>query len=143
MTEIKSLKSLVHELSRLPGVGEKSAQRLAYFLLRKGPAFTESLVKALQDVQAKVKLCSQCFAYTEMYRFVTFALTTNELQTLFVWLNLRQIFLKLIRRVFFMVTIMFYTARLLLLKAFNPKILKLKSLLGALKTLQESLQKSF
>lgn len=65
MKETSSLKSLVHELSRLPGIGEKSAQRLAYFLLRKGAGFTDDLVAALRAVQEKVKLCPNCFSYTE------------------------------------------------------------------------------
>lgn len=65
MTEIKSLRALIHELSRLPGVGERSAQRMAYFLLKKGPAFMDQLRVALRDVQEKVKLCPECFAYTE------------------------------------------------------------------------------
>src|SRR6185436_5076231 len=65
MNEIKSLKALIHELSRLPGIGERSAQRMAYFLLKKGPAFMDQLRVVLKDVQDKVKLCPECFAYTE------------------------------------------------------------------------------
>ncbi len=65
MTEIKSLKALTHELSRLPGIGERSAQRMTYFLLKKGPAFMDQLQAAIRDVRDRVRLCSECFAYTE------------------------------------------------------------------------------
>jgi recombination protein RecR len=56
---------LVHELAKLPGIGPKSAQRLAYFLLRAQSDSVAALRRALQDVKERVRECPQCFSYTE------------------------------------------------------------------------------
>lgn len=64
MLRIGSLEKLVHELSRLPGIGPKTAQRLAYHVLR-SPDLSDSLRDALRSVTENVRLCSQCFSYTE------------------------------------------------------------------------------
>ncbi len=64
-TKIPSLDLLVHELSKLPGIGEKTAQRLAYFVLRSGDTFAKSLSHALLQVRERIRFCAQCFAYTE------------------------------------------------------------------------------
>jgi recombination protein RecR len=59
------LNRLVAQLSKLPGIGEKTAQRLAFHILRAPPEYSAELVSALQEVQTKVRLCSRCFALTE------------------------------------------------------------------------------
>jgi recombination protein RecR len=59
------LNRLVAQLSKLPGIGEKTAQRLAFHILRAPPEYAAELVAALQEVKSKVRLCSQCFALTE------------------------------------------------------------------------------
>lgn len=64
MLKINSLEKLVHELNRLPGIGPKTAQRLAYYILRK-PEFSEQLQGALQQVVTNVRPCTQCFSYTD------------------------------------------------------------------------------
>jgi recombination protein RecR len=64
MFKISSLEKLVHELNRLPGVGPKTAQRLAYYILRT-PEMSEQLQSALKQVQQNVHLCTQCFSYTD------------------------------------------------------------------------------
>jgi recombination protein RecR len=64
MLKIAALERLVHELNRLPGVGPKTAQRLAYHILRT-PDFSDKLQSALQQVQDSVHLCPQCFSYTD------------------------------------------------------------------------------
>ena len=51
---------LIGELSRLPGVGEKTAARLAYHILRQPKALARNLANALNDVCDKVRLCSIC-----------------------------------------------------------------------------------
>ena len=51
---------LIDELKRLPGVGGKSAQRIAFHLLRTDPAQIERLVDSIHDVRAKIVLCSVC-----------------------------------------------------------------------------------
>jgi len=56
---------LVAELAKLPGIGEKSAQRLAFHIL-KGPRETAlALAEAIREVTEKVKLCSVCCTLTE------------------------------------------------------------------------------
>ncbi len=65
MIELKSLKRLITEFSKLPGVGEKTAQRLAYFVLKKGTSFSQSLIEAIQEVEQVIHTCPQCFSFTE------------------------------------------------------------------------------
>lgn len=59
------LNRLVAQLSRLPGIGEKTAQRLAFHLLRSDPAYPRELAQAILEVQQKVKLCARCCSLTE------------------------------------------------------------------------------
>lgn len=59
-----SLTRLVGELKKLPGVGEKSALRLAFHLL-KFPGNIEALAQSLLQVRERVRFCSVCFAITE------------------------------------------------------------------------------
>jgi recombination protein RecR len=51
---------LVKELARLPGIGEKTAQRLAFHVLDAGPAYAEALASALVGVVRDVRCCSTC-----------------------------------------------------------------------------------
>lgn len=55
---------LIDELSRLPGVGQKSAQRLAFHLLNAEEADARRLAEAIIDMRASVRLCSRCFNVT-------------------------------------------------------------------------------
>jgi len=63
--QIPSLDLLIHELTRLPGVGEKTAQRLAFYILKQGSEYSEKLQEALQEVNAYVHACPSCFSYTD------------------------------------------------------------------------------
>lgn len=56
---------LVQALGRLPGVGEKSATRLAFFVMRQGPDFAQDLASALVDATQKVGLCERCQNLTD------------------------------------------------------------------------------
>jgi recombination protein RecR len=56
---------LIDELSRLPGVGPKSASRLAYYLLRASREEAVALAEAILDVKERIRLCSLCFNTTE------------------------------------------------------------------------------
>lgn len=60
-----SLKRLIRELSRLPSVGEKSATRLAYFLISQGRAQIPELVQALKNASEQIKFCETCFHLSE------------------------------------------------------------------------------
>jgi recombination protein RecR len=57
---------LIEELHRLPGIGPKSAQRLAYHILRSTTAEAQALAEAILEVKAKIKLCSVCQNTTDI-----------------------------------------------------------------------------
>ncbi|MBT8203119.1 MAG: recombination protein RecR [Acidimicrobiia bacterium] len=52
---------LIDELARLPGIGRKSAQRLAFHILNADEADAERLANAVLDMRRQVRLCSRCF----------------------------------------------------------------------------------
>ena len=56
---------LIRELSRLPGIGQKTATRLAFFILRSPPQQARELAQALIEVKDKIRLCSICMNLTE------------------------------------------------------------------------------
>ena len=62
---IPSLEKLVNDLAKLPGVGPKTAQRLAYYILRSPAAYNDSLRSALEGVKNSVHECARCFSFTE------------------------------------------------------------------------------
>ncbi len=57
---------LIEELQRLPGIGPKGAQRLAFFLLRTPREQTERLVEAVREVKERVTYCSVCNNITDV-----------------------------------------------------------------------------
>jgi recombination protein RecR len=59
------IRRLVAELSRLPGIGEKTATRLAFHLVRGNRQQVLDLAQALVDVTDKIRLCSVCMTMTE------------------------------------------------------------------------------
>ena len=61
----QSLENLVKAFAKLPGIGEKSAQRIALYLLQKGSSEGEELAKAILELKEKVKRCSICFNITD------------------------------------------------------------------------------
>ncbi len=63
--KVPSIDRLAHELSKLPGIGIKTAQRLALGIIKKNEQEVESLREALQDVKEKIRECDECFCYTE------------------------------------------------------------------------------
>jgi recombination protein RecR len=54
------IQDLIDELGRLPGVGPKSAQRIAFYLVQSEPADIRRLVAALTEVSEKVRFCTMC-----------------------------------------------------------------------------------
>ena len=60
------IRRLVQELSRLPGIGEKTATRLAFHLVRGNRQHVLDLAQALVDVTDKIRLCSVCMNMTEL-----------------------------------------------------------------------------
>lgn len=65
MAYTPALERLIGLLSRLPGIGEKSAARLAFFVLGADDSFARDLSEALIAVKTDTRFCSQCFALTE------------------------------------------------------------------------------
>jgi recombination protein RecR len=59
------LERLITELSRLPGVGPKTAQRLAFHLLRADKQRADSLAQAIADVKARIGYCERCYNISE------------------------------------------------------------------------------
>jgi recombination protein RecR len=57
---------LIDELKKLPGIGSKSAQRLAFHILRSSDADAEALAVAVRDVKASLQLCSVCNNITDV-----------------------------------------------------------------------------
>jgi recombination protein RecR len=65
MADSNSLDALIQALKRLPGVGIKSAQRMAFHLLQHDRAAAEALARALQAAVSGVKHCERCHTFTE------------------------------------------------------------------------------
>ncbi|HEX2688613.1 MAG TPA: recombination mediator RecR [Kofleriaceae bacterium] len=59
------IRRLVQELARLPGIGEKTATRLAFYLIRSNRQQIRDLAQALLDTTDKIRLCSVCMNMTE------------------------------------------------------------------------------
>ncbi|MFB3814261.1 MAG: recombination mediator RecR [Terriglobales bacterium] len=57
---------LIDELKKLPGIGSKSAQRLAFHILRSSDDDAEALAAAVRDVKASLRLCSVCNNITDI-----------------------------------------------------------------------------
>lgn len=61
----KPMDQLVYELSRLPGIGEKTAQRLTYFILEQDKKRVYDLANAIVEAKEKTELCEICLNYTD------------------------------------------------------------------------------
>ncbi len=61
----RPLARLIDELGKLPGVGPKTAQRLAYHILRTSPPDAEALAAAIRSVKTDLRYCSVCFNIAE------------------------------------------------------------------------------
>ena len=59
------LEKLIEQLSRLPGIGQKSATRVALYILRSQRELAENLAKSLMEVKDKIEFCSTCFNLTD------------------------------------------------------------------------------
>jgi recombination protein RecR len=61
----KALDDLVAAFNRLPGIGRKTAVRLAFHVLKDSQVEAEALIDAISKVKNNIKLCSQCYNFTE------------------------------------------------------------------------------
>jgi len=61
----KPIDHLIEALSKLPGIGKKTASRLAFHILRSNLSEAQELARAILDVKEKIRLCSICFNLTD------------------------------------------------------------------------------
>lgn len=62
---MKAIDDLIRYLSRLPGIGSKSAARIAYYLIKCDKTYNKSLAEAIDSIQDKIKNCSICGSFSE------------------------------------------------------------------------------
>ncbi len=60
------IERLIENLSRLPGIGRKSATRLAFFLLNSKTEYVGELGRSIMEVKERIRLCSTCFNITDI-----------------------------------------------------------------------------
>src|ERR1041384_3785713 len=61
----QSIQTLMLELARLPGIGMRSAERIAFHLLKQSPDEAMKLAAAIRDVKTRIRHCSVCYNLTE------------------------------------------------------------------------------
>ena len=64
-TYTQSIQNLMNQLARLPGIGMRSAERIAFHLLKQKPEDALQLAEAIRDVKTRIKHCSTCYNLTE------------------------------------------------------------------------------
>ena len=64
-TYTQSIQNLMNQLARLPGIGMRSAERIAFHLLKQKPEDALRLADAIRDVKTRIKHCSICYNLTE------------------------------------------------------------------------------
>lgn len=74
----KALTELIDELGSLPGVGTRTAERFAYFLLRTDPRTTERLSSAIEKIKSGVKLCPKTFVLIDANESISELYTGHE-----------------------------------------------------------------
>lgn len=60
------INKLVNELTKLPGIGPKTAQRLALYLIKAHASDCEELAYSIVNLKSKIKQCSRCFSFTDL-----------------------------------------------------------------------------
>jgi recombination protein RecR len=61
----ETVNKLIDEFSKLPGIGPKTAERLAFYILKLKPADALELAQAISDVKTKIKQCKICYNFAE------------------------------------------------------------------------------
>src|SRR3954465_9274701 len=61
----QSIQNLIDQFASLPGIGVRSAERIAFHLLKQNPADAMKLADAIRDAKTRIKHCSVCFNLTE------------------------------------------------------------------------------
>lgn len=60
-----SIREVIHNLSRLPGIGEKTAERLTLHLLRAASRDVEALARSIAELQTRSRVCGSCFGFSD------------------------------------------------------------------------------
>jgi recombination protein RecR len=60
-----SIRKLIRNIARLPGIGEKTAERLTMYLLKAPRAEVENLAQSMVELRQRVRLCRQCFSLSD------------------------------------------------------------------------------
>ncbi len=60
-----SIKTLIKSLARLPGIGRKTAERLAMHILQQSDEDAHQLARSIVDLKKRLRLCSRCFAFSD------------------------------------------------------------------------------
>lgn len=74
----RALEKLIEELGRLPGVGQRTAERYAYYLLRANTRITDSMSAAIHDIHGLVKTCPVTFALIDAEEEVSILYTSSD-----------------------------------------------------------------
>lgn len=65
MRDKSAIHNLINELTKLPGIGRRTAERLAFFILKEDEGLGRSIAEAILEVKRKVRFCSECGNLTE------------------------------------------------------------------------------
>jgi recombination protein RecR len=88
----KALADLIEEFRKFPSIGPKSAQRMAFALLKKSPEQTEKLISAIKNAKSNIRCCGQCFNLTTEYDLCEICKDTKrDLQTICVVENAKDL----------------------------------------------------
>ena len=75
---------LIEELGHLPGIGSRSAQRLAFYIIGMPDDRAEALSEAIINAKKKIKYCSECFTITDSEKCPICSSTTRDHKTIMV-----------------------------------------------------------
>jgi recombination protein RecR len=78
----QSLKNLIDQLSKLPGMGQRSATRLAFYLFNQPEKDLAALAQTLKELKTKTKVCKQCYNLTSGADFCAICLDRKRQQNL-------------------------------------------------------------
>ena len=74
----KTVNQLIEELSRLPGIGAKSAQRLAFHIINMPKEQVEQLAQSMVNARSNIRYCKECFTLTDQELCPICSIATNS-----------------------------------------------------------------
>jgi len=76
--KIKAIQNLVSELSRLPGVGARSASRIAFYFVEKEAVYAERISDLIKEIKTQVAECPDCYSYMDVKMGCEYCSATNS-----------------------------------------------------------------